>query len=1629
MSIEQIPNDFSFPRNEEEILEKWEKDQTYCKLMELRKDGPIFNFMDGPPFVSSKNLHYGHILISMIKDCVCRYKSMTGYNVKNRLGYDCHGLPIEMVVSKQLNVYTKEEVKEIGIDVYNGKCKEMIKNCAGEWKHIFDRVGRWADFTNNYKTMDTNFMESVWWVFKQLWDKDLIYHGFKVMPYSTKCGTPLSNSEAGLNYKKVRETTITVKFPLKSDPDIKVLAWTTTPWTLPSNLALCVNADHKYVKLEDYETKEIYIIAEECISNYYSKKDKKKYNILETFLGNELEGLEYEPLFTCYVTDDRIFKILTDDFVNGKEIIRDKKERRAQKMKKQEKKEKILGTGVVHIAPAFGVEDYDVCLKNNVITNNYKELPCPVDDNGNFTSDILAYEGMYVKDADKVIITDIKNMGKLFKKEETTHKYPYCWRTDTPLIYKAVSSFFVAVEKLKDDMVKNNDKSTWTPESIGNNRFKTWLENAKDWGISRNRYFGTPIPVWVSENLEEMVCVGSIEELKELTGETNITDLHLESIGHLTIESKNGNGILRLSRDLFDCIAEGTPISLDGGISLPIEMLNKCDNKVLAYCDNEKGLVVGNQSAFKKNEKKIKCIELTFEDGRTLTCTKNHRLLVTEDGINTQWIYAKNVKLGKTKSIVGINNPNALLEHDNLEKKWCLVTGELVFATNTLENKRQTMIFSRLLGFMLADGCFTKTVKTGQIRGVGILGHKLDADTFVNDIEQLCGVRPNITYNKKNNVFYIYLPKILLNAMIELDGIEVGKRINCYSTLPSFLFDQQNKCPKIVKREFLAGMFGGDGYAFYLNYGLNKQKTCQVSMSSQIGLVASKTEKHIDSLKESFAKLKSMLIEIGVLNVNISKPYETTSSKKSTSNIKKYQLILKIANNPKDVLTFAQKIGYRYCTHKQHRLIAIASWRRLQLNITDQNYRIVSKVKEIESRTKCTISEAYYIAVDDIKSQEIIYDEKYMLNLENLRKLLHKYPEKIRSTIMKLDDWLLNIDALKFFTNETDLKKLRMKNKAKNETITYGVPRDRKSFPTIKLKVIGMKEVGKKRVYDITVPKYTSFVANGIVVHNCWFESGAVPFGQIHYPFENKEAFDNVDYLSDFIAEGLDQTRGWFYTLTVLSTALFNKPAFKHVICSGLILAEDGEKMSKSKMNYPDPMKIINKYGVDTLRLYLLNSPTARAETLKFKDDDIFLVTKMFLPWLNGFKFFIEQHTKYIKEDNKFNTEDYKLTNNTMDKWILSKIGSLLNKVDNEMKEYKLYNILPNLLDFIGELTNWYIRLNRDRLKGKNIDKLNWSMALSTMYQTLLTFSLIMAPFAPFLAETMYQKFKPIISNSNTEIGNMSIPTHESVHHCMMPINNFTRCEDVERRIKRLQDIVQTVRKMRNNSKNAISIKMPLKKITLCHTDANFEEDIKIIHEYIKSDTNTIEIKVESLNKYVSFHIEPSMKELGRKYKRDARKILNILEKTDVKNIENGILNIIVENKTIEILENEYILTPRLITKLKNNEKDDITKDTLIIVDFTQDKQVIDMYNVRQFCVEIQNLRKKTKLKPWDKITIYYKTDDIKLQELFKEYQDTIQKVILYDVVLLDNDNVTDIVAKDMIEINNTTVEIMVILN
>ncbi|MDR2576318.1 MAG: isoleucine--tRNA ligase [Treponema sp.] len=908
----------NFPKMEEGVLEFWKQNKIFEKSVSQRGDGSPsseFVFFDGPPFATGLP-HFGHFVPNTIKDIIPRYQAMKGKKVERRFGWDCHGLPVENLIEKDLGLNSKTQIEQYGIAKFNEACRSSVLRYVQEWRQTITRLGRWVDFDNDYKTMEPDYMETIWWVMKSLHEKGLLYEGHYILPYCPRCATVLSNHELNLGgYKDVHDPAITIKFKIKAGTrdwglgtgertrgEVYFLAWTTTPWTLPSNLALVLGPDIDYVLIENLADQgssspqspvpspQYYILAEARLPAYF--KDPAEYKIIWRKKGSELLGVEYEPLFPYFKDAQNAFRTYPGDFVSTED-----------------------GTGIVHTAPGFGEDDARV-LKNTGIP-----VICPIDAECKFTEEVKDYAGQFVKDADKAIMERLKAEGKLFKREQILHSYPHCWRCGHPLIYRAVGSWFVNIDKIKKDMLKANSEVLWVPDHIRDGRFGKWLEGARDWAISRNRFWGNPLPIWRCEDCGKIVCVGSRKELEELSG-----------------------------------------------------------------------------------------------------------------------VY-----------------PEDLHKH------------------------------------------------------------------FVDNITIPCA------------------------------------------------------CKGVMRR----------------------------------------------------------------------------------------------------------------------------------------------------------------------------------------------------------------------------------------------------------------------------VPE----------VLDCWFESGAMPYAQSHYPFENKTFFES-HFPSDFISEGLDQTRGWFYTLTILAAALFKKPAFKNCIVSGLVLASDGKKMSKSLRNYTDPMEVINSFGADALRLFLVHSAVVKADDLRYTDEGVRDVMKsIIIPLWNAYSFFVT----YANIDGITAQGAPDRPGNPLDQWILSEAENLSEKVGSALDAYDLSRAIDPILEFIDFLNNWYIRRSRRRFwravekDGNDIDK---TEAYGTLYEVLKKLITVAAPFMPFTTDAIWQNLRK-----------ESDP--ESVHLADFPRPRESRRDhSLEFRMASVQRAVSMGRALR--SQYNIKVRQPLRMAELVTRNSDEKSALLEMAEIIREELNVKNVSFsDNEEDLVEYSVKANFRILGKTLGKD----------------------------------------------------------------------------------------------------------------------------------------------------------------
>ncbi|NNM68205.1 MAG: isoleucine--tRNA ligase [Spirochaetales bacterium] len=975
-----------FPRMEEAVLRFWNENKIFERSVTNRRGQPEFVFYDGPPFATGLP-HFGHFVPGTIKDIIPRYQTMKGKYVERRFGWDCHGLPVENLIEKELGLNSKTDIERYGEAEFNEACRASVLRYVKEWRTIMGRAGRWVDFDNDYKTMDPDYMETIWWVMKSLWEKELLYEGYYILPYCPRCSTVLSNHELNLGgYKDVHDPAITIKFQLKNDPKAFFLAWTTTPWTLPSNLALSLGPDITYVRVRDGE--DDYILAESRLSAYY--QEVEKLEIVWRKKGRELGGIFYEPLFPYFKDSPNAFQTFVGDHVTDSD-----------------------GTGIVHTAPGFGEDDYRILQGTGITT------VVPIDAEGRFTAEVGDYQGIFVKDADKPIIERLKAEGKLVKREQILHAYPHCWRCSSHLIYRAISSWFVKVTAIKDKMLAANGAINWVPSHIQGGRFGKWLENARDWAVSRNRYWGNPLPIWRCDDCGKTLCLGSLDELEALSGQRP-ADLHKH-----------------------------------------------------------------------------------FVDTISWACT--------------------------------------------------------------------------------------------------------------------CG--------------------------------------------------------------------------------------------------------------------------------------------KGT---------------------------------------------------------------------------------------------------------MHRIPE----------------------------------------------------------------------------------------VLDCWFESGAMPYGQVHYPFENKAKFES-HFPADFINEGLDQTRGWFYTLTILAAGLFDKPAFQNCVVSGLVLASDGKKMSKSLRNYTDPAEVMDKFGADALRLFLMLSGVTKAEDLRYSDDGVRdVLREILLPLWNAYSFFVT----YANLDKVTPKGVIPSPSNPLDGWILSELEKLTETVTSELDRYEVTRAVENLVSFLDLLNNWYIRRSRRRFWKSGSDS---AEAYETLYRVLKRFVTLLAPVIPFTAEEIWQNLK-------------TPQDPDSVHLADWPHSEPERRRpELEVKMEVSRRTVSMGRALRNT--HNLKTRQPLKAVYLVTRDPAEKAVLREMEDLIREELNVKEVvfqdNEESLVEYsAKANFKVLGKVLGPAMKAASERIEALAPDEILTLLDGASLHLDVEGRSVELTQESVLVNRREKANLKVINEGSLT----LALDSEISQELKLEGHIRDLIRSVQNARKETGFDVSDRVRLVF---------------------------------------------------------
>jgi len=1393
----------SFPELEKEILEFWKKEKIFYKSIENRDKKNSFSFYDGPPFATGLP-HYGHLLGGILKDVIPRYQTMCGKRVERRFGWDCHGLPVEFEKEKELGISGKSEIENLPEKEINGKkysgvarfceeCRSIVLRYTEQWKEIVDRIGRFVDFNNIYRTMDLSYMESVFWVFSELYKSGLIYEGQKVLPFCTRCSTPLSNFEANQNYQQKQDPSVFVKFEIAEKTFI--LAWTTTPWTLPSNMALAVNPEIKYVKIEC--EKEFFILAKDLVEQVFNKKD---FKIIDEFFGKDILGKSYKPLFDYF--DKKDFKsrwtIVSADFVSTES-----------------------GTGVVHIAPAFGEDDYDVSKKNDIGIEN------PVDENGKFIEKIKDFAGMQIFDANKIIILNLKEKNLLFGQKTFDHSYPFCWRCDNPLIYRGVLTWFVSVSKFRDKLLESNAKTKWMPEHIKDGRFGNWLENARDWAISRSRYWGTPIPVFKCFSCGSRSIVSSLDDLSQKLGSVDATFVrHGEWEGNVSgfvnssLKGKsplNKNGIKqaeelagKMKDERFDFI-----------IASPLER-TKQTAEILA----------------KKLSLKIiydeKIMEWNFGDMDGASAKEIDEFLTA--GIKTK-PFPNGEDFFQMKKRMGKFNDYVVKKYK--DKKILAVS-----------HAGPIMAILNMYGKMSDFRCDEITAGR-QPLPPNCSVHKIKLSDYERNFEQNVDLHKHFLDKKKFPCDNHEETKIIAIRHGETDWNKIHK-IQGISNIP-----------------------------------LNQNGENQAKIIAE--------------------KLKN----------------------------EKFDLII---TSPLNRAKKTAEIIFDFLGEKVHGGIKIED------DLIERNFGELDGTRMPETQ-----EQKMKIRLSKPNGGESINDVE-----KRIKSVLKKYEGK---KILIVAHWHI-LATLKIVCD----------NKSEREVMS--------------------EEIKNCDLFDFRYIPQFERVSD---VFDCWFESGSVPYASKHYPFENKTV-DNkpVDFPADFIAEGLDQTRGWFYTLTVLSSALFEKPAFKNVIVNGIILAEDGMKMSKSKKNYPDPMTIVQKYCADAMRIYLLSSPAVHGDSLCFSEKGVEeKFRKVILSLWNSFSFFCI-YANIDDFEPKMDLKPQKKISE-LDLWIKSEMNIFIKNLRDDMDNFRLSSASKRFEIFLDKLNNFYIRRSRRRFwKSENDDDKN--QAYQTLYEILIKFSVCLAPFCPFVADYIFK----------------SLSGKKSVH-----LENFVNVDEneIDEKLSKKIEIIRTIISLGlfARSRAKIKTRTPINSIEYFMNNFSLDDnDKKIIAEELNV-KNIIEV-IDDTN--FEKNVKINAKVIGKKFGRKTKEIIIASKKGEFEIVDGNTIKICDEILSLDKNEFEIFYSSK-----NDNNQVFFEKGILVSIDENITEELKQEGIMRDIIRQIQNLRKEKNLQVDARIKILFKTKSDYISEIIEKYKKNICTETLCDEIHTGESENFSVVRIDGVEI------------
>ncbi|MDD5102768.1 MAG: class I tRNA ligase family protein [Candidatus Peribacteraceae bacterium] len=1187
------------PELEEGILRYWQEEDIFKRSLRLRSegtgdllDGPVggkgetFSFYDGPPFATGLP-HYGHLLAGTIKDVIPRYQTMRGKYVERRFGWDCHGLPVENLIEKEHNITNHQQIDAMGVDAFNALCCGSVQRYTKDWRTVVERMGRWVDMDHDYRTMDPEYMESIWWVFSELHEKDLIYEGRKAMQICPRCETPLANFEVTQGYKDINDTAVTWKFKLKDEKHTFVLAWTTTPWSTLSTMGLSIKPDATYVSVRTGN--ENLIMVKSRVAEVM--KGTEQYEIIDEFPGKKLVGKSYEHIADWYAEipevkkNPHVYHIFAADYVDPSE-----------------------GTGIVTINGSYGEIDMEAAKKNKL------PIVMDVQMNGHFGAEAGPYAGMYVEDGEKRLIEDFHKKGLIWRRETIRHSYPHCWRCETPLLNYATSSWFVNVTKIKDDILASNAKTTWVPAHVRDGRFGKWLEGARDWAISRNRYWGTPLPIWRCNETKDLTVIESRDEL------------------------------MAQNRIRF------TKVS------------------VLRHGESEGNLIPIYQGT---------C------PGTHLTATGKKQAASAADYLNAgaiSAIYCSPLDRTKeTAAIIAKKTGAPLIVDERLH--------EVIFG----EYEGKTVDFSDLT-FVKARRAHKLETKTPES-----IYHFPGMETFGAVHERISAFLAEILpLHRGGHIVIVTHADPLQNIQhffTQEDPMKLNHRpYPRYAEPVTFFWDHRTQSQLDLHKHIVDD----------ITWSASQQKS-----DIQLTLVRhGETDLNKQNLVNG-GNIDSLLNETGRAQVR-------TLSKKLKK--RKFDLIissdLKRAVETAEILSAELKVPHA------------AKWKEL-------NERDTGEWTGKPGKDYVTLLPRGEVASPGFSPQTPPGGESFEAFVQRMEKVLQRiraeYPGK-RVLVACHGGPMKCLQAL---------------------------------VENLSLAEMAAIEARNAEALDLRLPALMRRIPE---VLDCWFESGSMPYAQSHFPFAYRsrglksqapspKSFP-PGFPADFIAEGMDQTRGWFYTLMILSTALYQKPAFLNCIVNGIVLAEDGKKMSKRLKNYPEPTEVVHRHGADAVRFTLMSSPAVRGEDLRFSETLVSeTVRSVLLPLWNVYSFFVT----YANAAKFEPVETRRHSSHPLDRYIRAEVQDLVNRITRELDRYDLSAACSEIHETIDALTNWYVRLSRRRFAGKGaVDEEDTSPsaelsthegeqtdALATLHDVLLTVCQTLAPFCPFITDAIYVNLVP----------------------------------------------------------------------------------------------------------------------------------------------------------------------------------------------------------------------------------------------------------------------------------------------